>query len=211
MFHQQLILLREIFQKNGYPEHFLDRCLKLFFNRIHIFKEKVPTVDKKPVRLVILYFGTISLQTMIKLQKSIKWVLNCCKLQVIFKSQNKLCNNFHLEDLVSKILTSGVVYKLQCELCNQSCYGDTVRHLPVRSGKHIGISLLTNKRVQLKKDSAAFHRFLNCNYSLTFEDFSDLCHKNNKYLLEPKESLLIMRDRPSVNWNVHSAHLYLFE
>ena len=28
MFHQQLKLLREIFQKNGYLENFIDRCLK---------------------------------------------------------------------------------------------------------------------------------------------------------------------------------------
>ena len=32
MFHQQLILLREILQKNGYPENFIDRCFKLFLN-----------------------------------------------------------------------------------------------------------------------------------------------------------------------------------
>ena len=149
---------------------------------------------------------------MTKLEKSIKWVLDCFKLQFIFKSQNKLCNNFHLKDFVSKILTSGVVYKLQCELSNESYYGECVRHLAVRSGKHIGISVLTNKRVQLRKDSAVCHRFLNCNYSRTFEDFSVLCHENNKYLIvEPEESLLIMRDRPSMNWNVYSAPLYLFE
>ena len=47
MFHQRLILLREIFQKNGCPENFIDRCFKLFLNRIHILKEKVPTVEKK--------------------------------------------------------------------------------------------------------------------------------------------------------------------
>ena len=86
MFHQQLTLLREIFQGNGYPENFIDRCFKLFLNRIHILKEKVPTVEKKPLRLVLPYSGTISLQTRTKLQKSIKGVLNCCKLQVIFKS-----------------------------------------------------------------------------------------------------------------------------
>ena len=88
MFHQQLILLRDI-------ETFkIDRCFKLFLNRIHILKEKVPTAEKKPLRLVLLYLRTISLQTRTKLQKSIKWLLNCCKLQVIFTSQNKLCNNF---------------------------------------------------------------------------------------------------------------------
>ena len=52
--HQQLILLREILQKNDYAENFIDRCFKLFLNRIHILKEKVPTVKKKPVRLFLI-------------------------------------------------------------------------------------------------------------------------------------------------------------
>ena len=122
IFHQQLILSREIFLKNGYQENFIDKSFKFFFNRIHILKEKVPTVDKKPLRLILRYLGTISLQTRTKLQNSIKWVLNCYKLQVIFKSQNKLCNKLHLEDPVLQILTSGVVYKFQCGLCNESYY-----------------------------------------------------------------------------------------
>ena len=155
MFHQQLILLREIFNKNGYPDNFIDRCFKLFLNRIHILKEKVPTVGKKPLHLVLPYLGTIWLQTRTKLQKSIKGVLNCYKLQVIFKSQNKLCNNFHFKDPVPQILTSDVVYKFQCGLCNESYYRECVRHLAVRSDEHVAISPLTNKRVQPRKDSAA--------------------------------------------------------
>ena len=164
MFHQQLILLREMFQKNGYIEHFIDRCFELFLNRIHILKENVPTVDKKPLPLVFSYLGTISLQTRAKLQKSIKGILNCCKLQLVFKSQNKLCNNFHFKDLVPQILTSGVFYKFQCGLCDESYYRVCVRHLAVRSSEHIGISPVTNKRVQPRKDSAVCHHLLNCNY-----------------------------------------------
>ena len=63
MFHQELRLLTEIFQKNGYPDNFIGRSFKLFLNRIHILKEKVPTVEKKPLRLVLPYLGTISFQT----------------------------------------------------------------------------------------------------------------------------------------------------
>ena len=33
-FHSQLTILREIFQKNGYPKNFIDTCFKLFLNRI---------------------------------------------------------------------------------------------------------------------------------------------------------------------------------
>ena len=94
MFHQELTLLTEIFQKNGYPDNFIGRCFKLFLNRIHILKEKVPTVEKKPLRLVLPYLGTICLQARAKLQESIKKVLHCCRLQVIFKVPNKLCNIF---------------------------------------------------------------------------------------------------------------------
>ena len=57
MFYQQLILLREIFQKNDYSENFTVRCFKLFLNRIHILKEKAPTVEKKPLRLVHPHSG----------------------------------------------------------------------------------------------------------------------------------------------------------
>lgn len=94
MFHSHLqsILLREMFQRNSYPENFLDKCFKLFLNRIDILKEMVPTVEKRLLRLVVPYLGTISRQTTTKLQKS----TTCCKLKVIFKSQTKLCNDFHL-------------------------------------------------------------------------------------------------------------------
>ena len=131
------------------------------------------------------------------MQKSIKGVLNCCRLKVIFKSQNKLSNNFGFKDPIPQNLTSGVVYKFQCGLC--------INPIPVGSGEHIDISPLSNKRVQTTKDSVLCHYLLNCNYSPTFEDFSVLCHENKKYLLELKESLLIMRDRTSMNRNVRSV------
>ena len=85
--------------------------------------------------------------------------------------QNKLCNNFRFKDPVSQIFTSSEVYKFQCGLCNESHYGECVRHLAVRGGEHIGILPLTNKKVQPRKDSVVCHHLLNCNYSPTFEDF----------------------------------------
>ena len=112
---------------------------------------------------------------------------------------------------IPQIATSGAVYKLQSGLCNESYYGKYFRHLAVRSGEHIAILLLPNKSVQPRKDSAAYHHLLNYNYSPTFEDFIVLCHENKKYLLEIKKSVLIMRDRPSMNQTVGSSPLYLFK
>ena len=102
MYHQQLILLRKIFQENGYPENFVNRYFKLFFNRIDILKENVPTVEKKPLRLVLSYLGTISLRTRTKLQKSIKRVLNYINYRLFLKDKINSLTIFALKTLFPK-------------------------------------------------------------------------------------------------------------
>ena len=46
-FHTESIFLKGIFQKNGYPKNFIDKCFKKFLNNVHLVKENVPTVEKK--------------------------------------------------------------------------------------------------------------------------------------------------------------------
>ena len=43
-FHTELTFLKELFQKNGYPENFIDKCYKNVLNNIDLVKENVPTV-----------------------------------------------------------------------------------------------------------------------------------------------------------------------
>ena len=49
-----------MFQKNGYPENFIDKCFKKFLNKIHLVKEYVPSVEEKRLLLVLPYLGIIS-------------------------------------------------------------------------------------------------------------------------------------------------------
>ena len=162
--HNELVYLKEIFLKNDCPEDFISKCFKTFMDNIHVVKETTLTVEKKPLALVLSYLGSISLQTRTKLKKS--FFLNCCKLQIVFKNKTRLGNNFHFMDRIPKDLllvsfinfmnripkdpTSGVVYKFQCGLCNESYYRECVRHLNVGIGEHIGISALTKKQVKPK-------------------------------------------------------------
>ena len=67
--------------------------------------------------LVLPYLGPLSLQNRAKLRQSFKGILSCCKLQIVFKSQNKLANAFRFKYLIPKELTSGVVHKCHCGLC----------------------------------------------------------------------------------------------
>ena len=105
---------------------------------------------------------------------------------------------FRFRDRIIKELTSVVVCKFQCGLCNESYYSECARHLNVKLGEHIGISPLTKNKVK-PKDSAVSDHLLLCNHSPSFENFSVLTKENKNFLLELKESLLIMRDKPSLN------------
>ena len=62
--------------------------------------------------------------------------------------------------------------------------------------------LVLIKRVKPSNFSAVFDDFLHCNCLPYFENLSILAHVNKKNLLEIKESLVILRDKPSVNSNL---------
>ena len=80
----------------------------------------------------------------------------------------------------------------------------------VRIGEHFRILPLTKKKVKAK-DSAVTHHLLLCTHPPSFENFRGLTKENKIFLLELKEGLLIMRDKPSLNRNIRSTPLYLFD
>ena len=123
-------------------------------DKLFIKRPQLITVEKEAMFLSLSYLGEISLQTRTKLRKSFKGLLNSCKLQFVFKSQRKLLNVFRFKDRLPSDLVPGVAYKYTCGRCNSTCYGETDRHLKVRSGEHIGISPLTFKKTKPSKESA---------------------------------------------------------
>ena len=74
------------------------------------------------------------MQTITKLQQTLKGVLNCCKLEIVFKCQTRLSNSFLYKDPLPRDLISGVVYKFQCGLLNKPYYGESIRQLDIRFG-----------------------------------------------------------------------------
>ena len=144
-FKEELNFLKQISLKNGYPQLFIDNCFKTFLDKLFIKSSERSTVEKKTLILSLPYLGNISLQTRTKLMKSFKGILNCCKIQIVFKSQRKLASVFRFKDHLPYDLVSGVVYKYTCGSCKSSYYGETDRHLKVRCGEHNGISTLTSK------------------------------------------------------------------
>ena len=113
IFHSKLTLLEEIrYRKNSYSGNFINRCIKLFLNRIHILKEKVTIVEKRPLRLVLPFFQELyqcKLGLNCKKSPSKKY-LAIANYRLLLKVKIKLCYDFHFRDPV--ILTSSVVYAM---------------------------------------------------------------------------------------------------
>ena len=133
------------FKRNHLQTSFIDKCFKKFLDLfLHIIKPTLATVRKKSLRLVLSYLGPIFLQVKTKIRNAVKGTLNC-KLQFIVKSERKPSNIFRFKDRVLYDLVSGVVYEYTCGRCNSSYYGETERHLKVRSGEYVELLLLTFK------------------------------------------------------------------
>lgn len=67
------------------------------------------TVPDKPLFSVLSYLWLLSLQAKTRLRKSVKGILNCCKLQIVFKSQNQLSNALCFKDCIPKEHASSVI------------------------------------------------------------------------------------------------------
>ena len=91
-------------------------------------------MGKKSLRLVLSYLGPISLQVRTIIRSIMKSTTNCCKLQVIFKSERNLSNMFKYKDSAPYDSVSDVVYIFTCGRCNSSYHDETEIHLNVRSG-----------------------------------------------------------------------------
>ena len=121
----------------------------------------------------------------------------------MIKSQNKLAKAFHFKDCIPKELTSTVVYKFHCRLCNESHYVECLRQLNVRIGEYIGII----RKLSLGVSDGVRDHLLLCNRSPSFERFSVLTKENRKFVLEFKESILKVRGKPSLNKSIRSTPL----
>ena len=136
-FNQEHRFLKGVFLKNGYPSGFIDSCFKKVIDNVLTESPVKLTVEKRLLILPLPFLGDISLQLRTKLRKSFKNILNCCKVQIVFKSQRRLSSQFRFKEPLPYDLMSKVVYKYTCGRCNSSYYGETDRHLKVRAGEHI--------------------------------------------------------------------------
>ena len=71
------------------------------------------------------------------------------------------------------------------------------------------MSPLIQKKVKPISNSSVYNHLLHCYYLPSFDNFRISAQEKKKFLLEIKEILLMMRDKPSLSRNINSATLYL--
>ena len=88
-FQLELFKLKQVFKTNRYAENFINNCLKTYLANKHKMQENVITAPKEPLFLFLIYLRPLLFQPRTKLRVSLKVSLSCCKLQIVFNSQNE--------------------------------------------------------------------------------------------------------------------------
>ena len=135
------------------------------------------------------------------------YTLHSSCLHTFPSTWSRMSNSFQNKKPIPKDFILGIFYKFQCGLCKVFCYAKSIRRLDIRSGEQIDVPPVTGTKVK-KSNSIVCDHLLDCDFLPSFENFNILAYQNKKYLLEIKEILLIMRDKPSLNRN-NSLFLYL--
>ena len=117
-FHKEIVKLKKIFKRNSYREKLIDRRIKNFLSKLHVPKVVELTAAKKELILVLPYLG----------QQSLEIGIQCCLhknaavliLNVVFQSKTRLSRLFTFKDKIQKILHSNLVYRFECNICNDN-------------------------------------------------------------------------------------------
>ena len=115
---------------------------------------------------------------------------------------------FPLKDRVPSHVCSSVGHKLTCSSCQATYYGRTSRHLIVRCRAHLGINKKGNS---VKGASPAIRDHIkDTGHSGSLDNFCIIDRTNNELDFLVNESLLILRDRTTLNFQSSSIPLCLF-
>ena len=127
----------------------------------------------------------LSLSARSIIENTIRDILPCVNLKVVFRMKNRLSSKSTFKDKISKEMHSLLCYKFQCSSYNATYYGETKHHFKFH--------------VKSTKNSAVCDCMLVCNNIESFEDFSVLANRTNDFRIKLQESFLIHCDGPQLN------------
>ena len=203
-------LWRQVAAKHT-TQNLVNLCMKKFLKKLFVQRNLSFTLPKRELISVLPYLGKASLDLRTNLRRTIERNWPFGKLKAISTSKCKLNTLFHFKDLLEEKIRYGTIYRYRCSNCNVTYYGKTFRYFYTRESKHMGISNLTGKRLEIVKQSAISDHLLQCNCTINFDNFDLLAAESNKFKLFLRESVLIKRDKLIFNRTIKFFTLDWFD
>ena len=198
-FHKEIWFLTKMLFNNGFPNRFTETCvgkvLSKIFNNKHPEK---PTVKKKDIYFSLPYLGEHSFHIRKKLNGLFDNFYPQIKLRVIFKSTCSFGKFFNIKDKIPEDLRAGIVYKYQCDSCNASYVGKSVRHKIARIREHLGRSPRTGNYLVKPSFSAIREHCESSDHLIRKENFSVLASSSDSTELVIMEALYQTKIKPTL-------------
>ena len=207
----EIMNLKTILKSNRFPEGFTDRIIYTFLQKKSTPKTVVHTVPKKKVRIVLPYLGRTSHLIKKKLNALFRMIPSH-QLEVIYQTTYRMGNLFRFKDCLPKLIMTDFVYYYKCGSCAASYVGRCLRHKHVRFCEHAGISARTGAPLSRTLENASAIKV----HALTMHtvnpevDFKVLSRGGSRDVLDIKESIMINKLNPTLNDNITSAPLFLY-
>ena len=123
-------------------------------------------------------------------------------------------NMFRFKDSLPHSLLTDFVYYSKCRSCAASYVGRCIRHKLVRFCEHAGLSPRTGRPLQVTLVNASAvktHKVTNHHPVDPEVDFKIISRGGTRETLDLKESIMILRMKPTLNGNVTSVPLSLYD
>ena len=213
-FHEEIVRLKTIWQKNSYPLFFIDKVIYRFLDSLFCPKHSNDTEsDKTKVCITLPYLGPLSLELRRRLRNVFKSCMPTVNLRVVFSSKNRIGNFCSFKDVIPLNIQSLIVYNFTFSTCFSTYIGKTKRHFLMRVYEHLGISYRTNKNLKYAENAATSVRkhVHSCNHSASMDDFTIISKAKTDFHTKIKESILIKYRQTDLNNTDDSFPLYLFD
>ena len=169
---------------------------------------KLQNVPKLPVLILLPYLGVYSVRLKKNLNQFLGKIYPHIEFKFVFQPAKRIGSFFPFKDRAPSHVHSSVVYKFSCSSCKATYYGKTSRHFIVRCREHLGVTKKGKVSKVLPRPSETI--LLTRVIALRLMVFCIINTASNELDLLIHESLLILRDRPTLNQENSSIPLCLF-
>lgn len=184
-------LLKNVLRENSYPSTIVNTIIEQHKNtgsNNRTNTNDVLTTEEKPRRYSFPYINGMF--------EKLKHVFLKREIQIVGKPTNQLGPMVFskLKDTIPKDMKSGLVYKLNCEDCDETYIGETKQYLSKRLYDH-----KYHIKIGDSKHSGAVNHATSLNHKIDFNNFNILTIENNTAKRKILETINIKKYKSSMN------------